>query len=108
MASTGGNVMRAVLLAATALVASCGDSVSVSNTSPRGSVGGIVVDASTRAPLAGVSVTVIAGGEVFDPVVTGEDGTFRVPSVPFGNVLALVTPADATHGGATVAGTLVG
>lgn len=101
--------MRAFLLGTAALIAACGDSVSVSNTSPTGSVGGLVVDASTRAPLAGATVTVLAGGQVFAPVTTGEDGTFRVTGVPFGNVLVLVTPADASaHGGATVAGTLIG
>jgi hypothetical protein len=65
----------------------CGDSLSVKNTSPRGSVGGIVVDAATRAPLAGVEVSLLAGGELFAPVVTEEDGLFGFDRVPAGVVL---------------------
>jgi len=92
-----------VLGAALLLVCSCGDSLDVHNTGPRGSVGGIVVDAVTRAPLEGVSVSVLAGGEVKDTVTTDADGRFGVNDVRAGDVLVTLTPPEgAAYQGAWV------
>lgn len=87
--------------------AGCGDSVSVSNASPRGSVGGIVINAGTGAALGGATVTVVAGGEVFTAVTTEADGTFGVDDVPAGSVLVTIV-GPAGFWGATVRGMLGG
>ncbi len=86
--------MRRLIFATMVLgLAACGgDSLSVGNTSPTGSVGGLVVNAATGAPLAGVAVTLIAGGTVLDPETTGDDGTFGFSSVPAGAVIATMVP----------------
>lgn len=86
--------MRRLIFATMVLgLASCGgDSLSVGNTSPTGSVGGLVVNAATGAPLAGVAVTLIAGGTVLDPEITGDDGTFGFRGVPAGAVIATMLP----------------
>src|SRR5262245_56272731 len=89
--------------------AACGDSLSVSNASPKGSVGGLVVDASSRAPLAGATVVLISGGDLSHPQTTGDDGSFRFTDVAFGSVMLQVTPAQGTaYAGATFHGTLAG
>jgi len=68
----------------------CGDSLDVDNVDPKGSVGGLIVDAVTRAPVADASVRLLAGAEVFEAVVTGEDGAFSFEDVPAGEVLLTV------------------
>jgi hypothetical protein len=87
------------------LAACGGDTVDVNNVDPRGSVGGIIVDASTREPLAGVSITLLAGGRVFDPAVTAEDGSFQFEKVPGGDVILTVAALDG-YNGAMIRGTL--
>ncbi len=88
------------------LLAGCGgDSVDVGNVDPQGSVGGIIVDAQTRDPLSGVTIALLAGGEVFDPQTTAEDGSFRFEKVPGGDVILTLGGGDA-HNDATVRGTL--
>ncbi|MBI4508694.1 MAG: hypothetical protein HY698_03595 [Deltaproteobacteria bacterium] len=67
-----------------------GEDVSVSNTSPTGSVGGVVVHAATRAPMTGVEVSLLAGGKVFPAVKTLATGTFSFRGVPYGNALVTV------------------
>ncbi|PKN21378.1 MAG: hypothetical protein CVU65_16960, partial [Deltaproteobacteria bacterium HGW-Deltaproteobacteria-22] len=42
------------------------ETVTVTPVDPLGTVGGVVFDASTDAPLAGVTVTVISGGYTFN------------------------------------------
>ncbi|WP_428264300.1 hypothetical protein [Haliangium sp.] len=68
-----------------------GDSLSVDNADALGTVGGVVIDATTRAPLAGVSVDVLAGGVYFEPVVTEGDGRFSFAEVPAGEFLVSFT-----------------
>ena len=88
------------------LFAACGgDAVDVSNVDPEGSVGGIIIDAQTREPLPGVTLALLAGGTVFDPEVTAEDGSFQFTEVPGGDVILTIAGGDA-HSGATVRGTL--
>ncbi|MBN2723191.1 MAG: carboxypeptidase regulatory-like domain-containing protein [Deltaproteobacteria bacterium] len=54
-----------------------------------GTVGGVIFDASTDAPLAGVEVTVISGGNVFT-VTTDETGIYSIADVPAtGNIVVL-------------------
>lgn len=97
---------RLVVTAAWCTAACGGDAVSVRNVNPEGSVGGIVVDAQTRAPLEGVSVSLLAGGRVFDPEATDAAGTFRFTGVPAGDVIVTVTGGDG-YNDAFIRGTLV-
>jgi len=93
-----------VLAIAVGLTA-CGDSLDVNNTSPKGSVGGILVDAATRLALPGIEVTVIAGGRVLGPEISGEDGSFSVTGVPAGDVIVTMT-SDGTYQDAWITGTM--
>ncbi len=87
----------------------CGDSLSVNNASPEGSVGGLVVDASSRVALEGASITLVAGGDVSNAEVTAADGSFRFTGVPFGTVLLLIEPpTGSAYAPATVHGRLAG
>jgi hypothetical protein len=78
------------------LAAGCGDSLDVNNTNPKGSIGGVVVDAVTRMPIEGATVSVIAGADAKDPETTGTDGRFRFTNVPAGEVLISI---DGPEGG---------
>ncbi len=101
--------LRLVPLTLLATTMSCGDSVSVSNSSPTGSVGGVIVDATTRVPVASASVVLLAGGKRFNAVETKPDGSFSFNGVPAGNVLVQVTPpAMSPYWGADIARTLDG
>lgn len=73
---------------------SCGDSLEVDNVDPQGSVGGLVHDAVTRQPLAGVQIGLIAGGRSFDAQTSAEDGSFSFGGVPAGDVIVSFTPPD--------------
>lgn len=68
------------------------ENLTVENVTPSGSVGGVVYDAVTEAPIAGgVDVTVIAGGE--EPAITTTDsnGVFMVAEIPAsGDVIVLL------------------
>lgn len=68
------------------------ESLRVDNTEPLGSVGGVVLNGVTEAPIVGgVEVTVIAGGHEPFTVTTDADGRFLVQEVPAsGNVVVLL------------------
>ena len=87
------------------------ESLGVSNVSPQGSVGGLVVDAATRAPLEGVKVAVIAGGAIYPPAdkpcQTDSNGYFAVQGVPAGALIIQLTPKK-THGAVEITATLPG
>lgn len=68
----------------------CGDSLEVKNTGPKGSVGGIIVDAVTRAPIEGASVSILAGATTKGPTETDAAGIFKFTDVPAGEVLITV------------------
>lgn len=70
------------------------ESLGVSNVSPQGSVGGIVVDASTMKAMEGVQVSVIAGGKIYPdkPAATDATGFFSVSGLPAGSLIVQVTP----------------
>jgi hypothetical protein len=74
------------------------ESLGVSNVSPGGSIGGLVVDAATQKAMVGVKVAVIAGGKIYPdaakPAVTDATGYFAVGALPSGNLLIQVTPTD--------------
>jgi hypothetical protein len=72
----------------------CGDTTYTQDVTYRGTVGGLVVDAETREPLAGASVTLVTGGEQRGAVVTTEDGLFSFADVPAGEVLVAVAAPD--------------
>lgn len=73
---------------------SCGDSLEVENVDPQGSVGGLVYDAVTRQPLAGVQIGLVAGGRSFEAQTSAEDGSFSFDGVPAGDVIVSFTPPD--------------
>ncbi|PIE65521.1 MAG: hypothetical protein CSA24_02625 [Deltaproteobacteria bacterium] len=80
------------------------DALGVTNVSPMGSVGGVVVDLATGQPLAGVTVKLIAGAKVFPAaeaaaIVTDANGRFLIEKVPAGQFIIEMTP-PATHLGA--------
>mgnify|MGYP006289392057 CR=1 FL=1 len=88
-----------VLVMAAALWANCSsdkqtldENLTVDNVTPLGSVGGVVLDAVTQAPVAGgVDVTVLSGGG--EPITTSTDGNgyFLVTDVPAsGNVIVMI------------------
>lgn len=90
-------------LVAVPLAASCGgdETLGVTNVSPSGSVGGIVLDAATMLPVAGARVTVVAGGQILPEsgqAVTDAKGYFAVNKVPAGSLIVRVAPQKAgTH-----------
>ena len=86
----------AAVMAAALSGCSCGDTLDVDNVSPEGTVGGIIVDAVSRAGLADASVTLMAGGEIFDAVLTSATGAFSFENVPAGDVLITVAPPEGT------------
>ncbi len=90
------------LLALLVTIGGCGgdeaggeEAIGISNVTPVGSVGGLVLDGATRAPLAGVGAAVIAGGQVIAAeAATGEDGVFAIASVPPGDVIVRLTAPE--------------
>jgi hypothetical protein len=66
-----------------------------------GTVGGMIVDAASREGLVDVSVTLMAGGIVFDPVTTGPTGLFSFENVPKGEVLVTIDPPPESSYGET-------
>ena len=63
----------------------CTNGVTVDNSNPRGTVGGLIVDAVTEAPLGGVAVTILsAGDDGTYQFTTGADGFYRIGNVPAG------------------------
>jgi hypothetical protein len=107
-----------LLVAPLLLALSCGgeeggESLGVSNVSPLGSVGGLVVDAATGQPLEGVKVSVIAGGSVYPdadkPCLTNAKGYFSVKDVPAGALIVQLAPRKAgTYGAVSITDTLPG
>jgi carboxypeptidase family protein/Big-like domain-containing protein len=70
-------------------VASCSQGVSVDNGNPSGTVAGVVVDATSEAPLMGATVTVIAGDKT-QTAMTDMNGQFAVGKVPAGTFIMTV------------------
>lgn len=79
---------------------SCGgDELGVSNVSPMGSIGGVVLDLATGLPLEGVAIEVVAGGKIFPEenkaqIVTDASGRFAIENVPAGDVIIQMSKAD--------------
>ncbi|HUH05505.1 MAG TPA: carboxypeptidase regulatory-like domain-containing protein [Kofleriaceae bacterium] len=85
------STIKTGVFAALAMAAfGCGDSLEVKNTGPKGSVGGIIVDAVTRAPIEGASLSVLAGATTKGPTETDAQGIFRFTDVPAGDVLIII------------------
>jgi hypothetical protein len=61
-----------------------------------GAVTGVITDAATGLPIAGVSVSSDSLG-TGGPVTTGTDGSYSLPDVSVGSVRITVTPPDDTH-----------
>lgn len=99
--------LRSLAILALISTGACGDSLDVQNTVPRGSIGGLVVDAVTRMPIEGATVSVIAGGESKGPTTTKADGHFSVNNVRAGDVLIMIDgPTDAGYQQAFIHGFL--
>ncbi|GAB4513127.1 MAG: hypothetical protein Tsb0020_31280 [Haliangiales bacterium] len=75
-----------------------GDSLSVDTATARGAVGGIVIDAASRQPLAGASIDLLAGDVYYEPVITDETGRFSFSSVPAGQFLITMAGPDSYQG----------
>lgn len=87
-------VVWVVVCASLALRCGGDDSLGVGNVAPEGSVGGLVLDAATRKPLAKVSVRVIAGGAILpaEAAQSDDSGRFAIQKVPAGDVIVQLTP----------------
>lgn len=82
--------MTFFLAAAMALCGGCSQGVNVDNGNPRGTVGGIVLDASNEAPVGGATVKIVSGGTT-RTAMTDMDGQFAVTKVPSGSFIMSVT-----------------
>lgn len=69
------------------------ETVTVTPANPLGTVGGVVFDAGTDAPLAGVTVTLVAGGQTFS-AVTDENGIFQAADVPASGSVVVMYEAE--------------
>ena len=85
--------LHAIACLAALTLGGCGDSLTVERVEALGSVGGLVIDAESRQPIPGVSVSILAGGQRLEPVLTGDDGGFSFPSVPAGEILVTMNLA---------------
>ncbi len=103
------------MLALALALAGCGDSdsgspIGVNNVSPTGSVGGIVLDASTLKPMQGVPVTVIAGARILpsaeNPAQTDAEGRFSIDGIPTGDLIVQISP-KANHQPVAIEATLI-
>ena len=77
------------IVAALVAVAGCSQGVSVDNGNPSGTVAGMVLDATSEAPLMGATVTVIAGDKT-QTATTDMNGQFAVAKVPAGTFIMTV------------------
>ena len=85
--------MRNITIFAAAMMAlggGCSQGVSVDNGNPSGTVGGVVLDASSEAPLGGATVKIVSGGST-RTAMTDMDGQFAVTKVPSGSFIMTVT-----------------
>lgn len=79
-----------IVCAMLAAVGGCSQGVSVDNGNPSGTVAGIVLDATSEAPLMGATVTVVAGDKT-QSAMTDMNGQFAVGKVPAGTFIMTVT-----------------
>ncbi len=77
------------IVAALVAVGGCSQGVSVDNGNPSGTVAGVIVDATSEAPLTGATVTVIAGDKT-QSAMTDMNGQFAVTKVPSGTFILSV------------------
>ena len=77
------------IVAALLIAGGCSQGVSVDNGNPSGTVAGVVVDATSEAPLMGATVTVIAGDKT-ETATTDMNGQFAVGKVPSGTFIMTV------------------
>ncbi|HEY1586415.1 MAG TPA: carboxypeptidase regulatory-like domain-containing protein, partial [Polyangia bacterium] len=73
-----------------AAVGGCSQGVSVDNANPSGTVAGVVLDATSEAPLMGATVTILAGAKT-STATTDMNGQFAVGKVPAGTFIMSVT-----------------
>jgi len=80
---------RTWFAAALLVAGGCSQGVSVDNGNPSGTVAGVIVDATSEAPLMGATVTVIAGDKT-ETATTDMNGQFAVGKVPAGTFIMTV------------------
>ncbi len=68
----------------------CGSSVNVNNELPKGTVGGLVVDAATEAPMMGATVQIPTATATFT-ATTNMDGFWSIPGVPVGSLITQIS-----------------
>jgi hypothetical protein len=98
----------ACLAVLVALVSACGSDqqpLEIRSTQAIGSVGGMILDAATLEPIAGASVTLVAGGTA-STGTTDASGTFAFEEISVGEVAATV--AATSYLSAVLHGTLPG
>ncbi|MCU1282992.1 MAG: putative lipoprotein [bacterium] len=78
------------IMAAMVAIGGCSQGVSVDNGNPSGTVAGIVLDATSEAPLMGATVTVLAGDKS-ETAMTDMNGQFAVGKVPAGTFIMTVS-----------------
>ncbi|HWE27117.1 MAG TPA: carboxypeptidase regulatory-like domain-containing protein [Polyangia bacterium] len=78
------------MVAALVLVGGCSQGVSVDNGNPTGTVAGVVLDATSEAPLTGATVSIIAGDKT-QTATTDMNGQFAVAKVPSGTFIMTVS-----------------
>jgi hypothetical protein len=82
--------MKWIVAIALAAVGGCSQGVNVDNGNPTGTVAGMVLDATSEAPLMGATVTVIAGDKT-QTATSDMNGLFAVGNVPAGTFILSVT-----------------
>jgi hypothetical protein len=68
----------------------CGETVSVGNDNPTGTVSGLLLTAGTEAPLSGAAVKILAGGEELT-ATSDTNGVFKVERVPAGTFVISIS-----------------
>jgi hypothetical protein len=75
-----------------ALIGGCDSTVAVGNGNPIGTVGGVVIDATTEQPIMGATAVVISGGKSYTSQQPSDmNGIFSVPKVPAGAIIVQIS-----------------
>jgi len=96
---------KLLIILGISIALSCGDSLEVENVSSKGSIGGIIFDAVTRAPLSEIPSVEIRAGSTTATKECAEDDSFTFEDVPAGEILIIVK-APAGYGDAWIRRTI--
>jgi hypothetical protein len=81
-------------LALCAVLSGCGNTVSVGNDNPLGTVGGVVLDAETSAPLVGAMVSIVSASNTMLTATSDMNGVWQVTKVPAGSFILTIAQAN--------------